>query len=163
MPAWQTRDIFTAMPPGIKRPKIAIVSGQRAIRVPRKKLTRLITFVAAKESTDVADVDVAIVSSREIAALNRRYLGHSGPTDVLSFDLTDPGDAGLSAQIVVCGDVAVKQAAARDIGPQHELMLYVLHGLLHLMGYDDETPRAAAKMRSRQEELLKAFAEKYRR
>ncbi len=107
------------------------------------------------ESSPLGEVDIAIVTSRRIAALNRRYLQHAGATDVLSFDLSIPGDA--VAQVIVCADVAVRQARSRCIGPQRELMLYIVHGLLHVMGYDDTTPQAAEKMYARQEELLETF------
>jgi len=139
---------------------INISSSQRALRPPRKKITALVEFVASVESAPLDEVDIAIVTSRRIAALNRRYLRHSGATDVLSFDLSVPGD-GIIAQVIVCGDVAVREARSRRIGPQRELMLYIVHGLLHVMGYDDTTPQAAEKMRARQEELLEAFLASY--
>ena len=135
---------------------VNISSSQTALRVPRKKITALVEFVASVESTRLDEVDIAIVTARRIAALNRRYLRHTGATDVLSFDLSAPG-AAMIVQLIVCGDVAVREARSRRVGPQRELMLYIVHGLLHVMGYDDTTPQAAEKMHARQEELLEAF------
>lgn len=125
--------------------------------MPRKKLTELVAFAARAEGAAVSDVDIAVVSSGEMAAMNRRYLGHAGSTDVLSFDMSDSRSVGISAQIVVCGDMAVQQARIRGLPRQRELMLYVVHGLLHLMGYEDKTPRGGAKMHAREEEILEAF------
>lgn len=144
------------MPPRQSKPKVAISSSQKALRVPRRRIDRLVAFVAAAEGMRLAEVDLAIVPNGQIASLNRRYLRHAGPTDVLSFDLSE-GGGGLVAQLVVCGDVAVRQARLRHIPPQRELMLYVVHGLLHLMGYEDQTVRGAARMHAREEELLRAF------
>lgn len=127
------------------------------MRVPRKRLAELIGFVADREGADVAEVDVAVVGRVEMAELNRRYRGHGGETDVLSFDLSDASRIGLVAQIVVCGDVAVEQAGRYGTGVQGELMLYVVHGLLHLTGYDDRTARGAARMHAREDELLAEF------
>ena len=124
------------------------------MRVPRKRLAELMKFVAEREGTRLAEVDLAVVGSDEIASLNRGYLRHAGPTDVLSFDLSDSSACGICVQLVVCGDVALEQARARGLSPQRELMLYVVHGLLHVMGYDDATVRGAARMRARQDELL---------
>ncbi len=76
---------------------------------------------------------------------------------MLSFDLSEVGATGICAQIVVCGQIAASLAKKRGTGPQAELMLYVVHALLHLCGYDDSTPRPAAKMHTRQEELLGDF------
>lgn len=136
---------------------MAIASSQRAVRVPRKRIGELVGFVARAEGARIAAVDVAVVTAAEIAALNRRYLRHAGPTDVLSFDLSDADRAGLSAQIVVCGELAAAEARTRGIGPQRELLLYVVHGLLHLIGYEDDSVLGAARMRARQEELLDEF------
>jgi len=127
------------------------------MRVPRKKLHELIRFVARAEGTRLGQIDLAVVDRRRIGELNRKYLRRRGATDVLAFDLSDDLTNGLCGQIVVCADVAVAEARRRSHGPQRELMLYVVHGLLHLMGYDDTSPRAAARMHARQEQLLNMF------
>ena len=134
-----------------------ISSSQRAVRVPRKRIVELAAFVARAEGVRLADLDVAVVGADEMAALHRRFLRRRGATDVLSFDLSEPGAAARSVQVVVCGDVAAAEAAARRLRPQHELMRYVAHGLLHVMGYDDRTAAEAATMHARQEELLARF------
>jgi len=145
------------MPAKKKRPRIAISSSQSALRVPRKKLSKLIEFVAEREGVALAAVDLAVVGPSEIAKMNRTYLRHPGPTDVLSFDLSEAGTPLISAQIVVCAELALRQARWRPHGPQRELMLYVVHGLLHLMGYEDQSVRGAVRMHAREEELLDEF------
>ncbi len=107
----------------------------------------------------MGQVDLALVASSEISGVNRRFLGHEGATDVISFDLSDKDVPGLCAQLVVCGDLAARQAKAHGLKPSHELMLYVIHGLLHLMGYEDTSIRGGARMHAREEELLKEFLE----
>ena len=151
-----------AMAPEPGKPKVVISSSQNAMRVPRKKLTRLIAFVARQERAAIAEVDLAVVGSDEMASLNRRFLGRPQPTDVLSFDLSNAGDEAISVQLIVCGDMAVQYCRAHGIGPQRELMLYVVHGLLHLLGYEDKTAGGSARMHSRQEEILNAFLNRLR-
>ena len=141
-----------------RRPRIAISSSQHSLRVPRKQLAELIAFVAAQEGASLGEVDLAVVDSRRIAELNRHYLRHAGTTDVLSFDLSEASRPGLCVQLVVCGDEAVRQGRLRGLKPQRELMLYVVHGLLHLMGYEDRSIRGAAAMHAREDEILDAFA-----
>ena len=136
---------------------VRIESSQSDVRVPRRRIGDLVDFVRRAERVAIAEVDVAVVSADEIAMLNRRYLRHAGPTDVLSFDLSDETTTGLRAQIVVCGRVAREQSTAHGTGVHYELLLYVAHGLLHLLGYDDQSVRAAARMRARQEQLLRAY------
>jgi len=138
-------------------PKVTISSSQKALRVPSRKLRALAPFVAKKEGHRLAELDIAVVGPGEIASLNRRWLARAGTTDVLSFDLSEGGGKGISAQLVICGDAAVAQARARGLKPQRELMLYVVHGLLHLMGYEDSSIRGAAKMDAREEALLAEF------
>lgn len=145
------------MAPRSSKAQILISSSQRSVRVPRKRLTDLITFIAAAEGAKLGYIDLAVVSRSEITALNRRYLGVRDATDVLSFDLSDSAGEPISAQIVICGDVAADQAARRGCGIQRELMLYTIHGLLHLMGYDDDFAGGSAKMHARQDELLDEF------
>ena len=142
---------------------IVVSSSQRAVRVPKGKLVELALFVAQKEGVSLAAVDIAVVTSDQIAGMNKSYLNHRGPTDVLSFDLSDSSRPGISAQIVVCGDVAAEQAAARGLTPRRELMLYVTHGLLHLMGYEDHSIRGAARMHAREDEILDEFIPKKRK
>lgn len=136
---------------------MTICSSQKAIRVPRKRISQLVAFLAQRERANFAEVDIAVVTSREIAALNRRYLNHAGATDVLSFDLSEPGAEAITAQLVVCGQRAVSQARRYGHGPQRELLLYVVHGLLHLLGYDDTTHSAASHMGREQDKLLDDF------
>ncbi len=138
-------------------PKVAISSTQKAIRVPRKRIAALVDFVARAQGCRVVDVDLAVVDSAKMAELNRRYLRHAGATDVLSFDLSESPKAGLSVQLIVCGDLAVTEAAARNLKPTRELMLYIVHGLLHVMGYEDQSTRGSVRMQARQEELLEQF------
>ncbi len=141
----------------MRRPKVTISSSQTALRVPRKRLTELVAFVARSEGAAIAEVDLAVVNRDEITSLNRRYLRHAGPTDVLSFDLSDADREGICAQVIICGDLAAAQAPEHGLTPQRELMVYVIHGLLHLMGYEDDSVCGAARMHARQDELLEAF------
>ncbi len=139
------------------RPVLRVSSSQRAVAVPRKRIAELARFVAARQRARLAEVDLAVVGAGEIAALNRRYLSHGGATDVLSFDMSEGGGKGIAAQIIVCGDIAARRAEAMGCSAQRELMLYVVHGLLHLMGHEDATVRGAAKMHAREDELLDEF------
>ncbi len=148
----------------IKKPSrktfLTITSRSKVMRTPRKRISQLVDFVSKAEKVDFTEVDIAIVSSREMSTINRKFLNHTGTTDVISFDLSGPGES-VVAEIIVCSDVAVQQAKRHDKyyknTPQRELLLYITHGLLHVLGYDDTTPGKAKKMYSRQEELIEEF------
>ncbi len=89
-----------------------------------------------------------------IRVINRRHLAHDWPTDVISFPLSDPDDPVLAGELVVSAEMAA--STARDVGvdPRSELALYVVHGLLHLCGLDDQTAEDADVMRQREAEIL---------
>ncbi len=80
--------------------------------------------------------------------LHRRFLGADSTTDVLSFPLEDPGDGALEGEVVVNAQQAVRVAQSLGCEAQAELLLYVVHGVLHLCGYDDRSEQDAAAMRS---------------
>lgn len=140
---------------------VAISSATEHMRVPRKRLFALCEYISDISQRHIHDVDIAVVDSNEIAACNRKYLQHRGPTDVISFDLADDSDQPLSAQLIICAEVAVAEATKYSHGPQRELMLYVVHGLLHLLGYDDQIASDAAEMYLEQERVLDDFLRKY--
>jgi probable rRNA maturation factor len=134
--------------------KISIASPQEAVPIDRGFIRRLARAVLEGEGVADAEVSIAFVDDATIHQLNRRYLQHDEPTDVLSFPMSDPGARRLEGQLVVGAEVAAAQAAARGHDVQAELALYVIHGLLHLCGHDDRTADAAAAMRLRERHYL---------
>ncbi len=137
-------------------PSVTVVRRTDVLRVPRKRIEELVTFLSREEDATMSDVEIAIVADREMSALNRTYHHVRGTTDVLSFNLAGRGEP-ICAQIIVCADEAIRQAKRRRLKPQRELLLYITHGLLHLLGYDDTTKTKAERMSGRQEKILSDF------
>ena len=104
------------------------------------------------------DVSVALVSDEELAAIHDRYLGDPSTTDVISFDLGG-GDGGPSGEICVSVERAAAVARRRRLDPADELRLYLVHGALHLCGFDDRSPRDRARMRRAEAIVLRALAQ----
>src|SRR5438309_6366006 len=115
------------------------------------------TAVAVLEGEDIreAEISLAFVDNPTIHQLNKRYLQHDEPTDVLSFPLSEANSRRLAGELVVGAEVAQAQAEAHGHSVQAELALYVIHGLLHLCGYDDKEPAEAAAMRERERHYLR--------
>lgn len=107
---------------------------------------------------DETELSVVFVDDEEIQGLNARWRGKDQPTDVLSFPLENEGLPGPAARvlgdIVVSVDTARRQAAEYGHSLDRELGFLLVHGLLHLLGEDHETPEDDARMRARQRELL---------
>ena len=111
-------------------------------------------LVLEEEGISRATLSIAVVSDKAIRQLNRRYLQHDYATDVISF-LLDSGAGWLEGEIIVSADTAATQAPQFGFSPQDELLLYVIHGTLHLVGFDDTTPAARRKMQARQRRYLR--------
>jgi probable rRNA maturation factor len=117
----------------------------------------------------MAELSVLIVDQPYMAELNHRWMGKQGPTDVLAFPMDEldadrgPGvDAGegepaLLGDIVLCPEVAERQAAAAGHGTDDEMHLLTVHGVLHLLGYDHAEPDEEREMFGLQDRLLGAW------
>jgi probable rRNA maturation factor len=135
--------------------RIAIATPQEAVPVDRGRMRAAARAVLAGEGVADFDISLAFVDNPTIHRLNRQYLEHDEPTDVLSFPLSEPGAARLSGELVIGAGVAAEQAASRGHDVQAELTLYVVHGLLHLCGHDDRDEAGAAAMRARERHYLR--------
>ena len=93
----------------------------------------------------LASVNVVLVSDKRIAQLHRQFMGIAGPTDVITFE---------HGEIVVSVETAARQARAFESSLHRELCLYIVHGLLHLHGFDDRTARDSARMARTQERIV---------
>ncbi|HEY4270434.1 MAG TPA: rRNA maturation RNase YbeY [Candidatus Udaeobacter sp.] len=91
------------------------------------------------------EVLVWLISDRRMAGLHRKFLEQAGPTDVLTFQ---------HGEIFISVDTARRQARTFGTPLMHELKLYIVHGLLHLHGFDDQTPTEARKMKKVEEKVL---------
>ncbi len=103
-------------------------------------------MIIAGDGHTSAAVSLTIVNDDEMHALNREHLGHDYPTDVLSFPLSDPGQP-LAGEVIASAGTAIENAQEYGNRPEEELLLYVVHGVLHLVGLNDKTSDDAKKMR----------------
>ncbi len=136
-------------------PAITVHDRQRAVKIDlgalqefAVRVLRQCLKVSRKESgalVGLGEVSVILVSDRRMAALHRRFMGISGPTDVITFQ---------HGEIFVSTETARKNGRRFGTSREHELRLYIAHGLLHLHGFDDKDPAAAEKMKSAQELLV---------
>ena len=134
--------------------EIELTNRQTRHAVDPNRLLAAARQVLEGEGISRATLSIAVVSDRAIRPLNRRYLQHDYATDVLSF-LLDSGPGWLDGEIIVSADTAARQAPQYGSSAQDELLLYVIHGALHLVGYDDTTPMARKRMLARQRRYLR--------
>jgi probable rRNA maturation factor len=138
--------------------------GTEVARVPNElleELTEIARWTLQRERARPVELSIALLSDESIAALNETHLAHPGPTDVISFPLEQPG-APLVGDVYVGYEQAGRQAAELGIELREELLRLVIHGTLHILGWDhpDTPDRTHSPMYQRQEELLSSFLER---
>jgi rRNA maturation RNase YbeY len=111
---------------------------------------------------EMFDLSVYLVSTPEITRLNGQFLRHRGSTDVITFNYCDAAATQwLSGEIFICLDEAVKQARRFRTSWQCEVVRYVVHGILHLCGYDDRAATARRRMKGEEDRLVKRLTERF--
>lgn len=100
------------------------------------------------------DISVALVDDAHMARLHQRYMNRPTATDVLTFDLSGDDDQIVEGEIVVSIDTAERESRARGIDVSSEVLLYVVHGVLHLLGYTDDSAASARRMHAMEDTLL---------
>lgn len=130
------------------------ISNQQKIPINIAEIRRLVRYTFNKEGIKKAEVEISIllVDDKGIQELNRHYLGRRRPTDVISFRMWEGPFFKLHPEIL--GDVVVNVEQAKT---KRELALYIVHGLLHLLGYVDDTKENARRMQRRCERILKGW------
>ncbi|MCX7426337.1 MAG: rRNA maturation RNase YbeY [Planctomycetia bacterium] len=136
--------------------RVPIANEQTTLPVDEDRLARAARMILEEASIREAEVSVAVVDDRAMHAMNRRYLDHDYPTDVLSF-LLEQSPEGLFGQVVVNADMARAEAERFGWPAADELLLYVIHGTLHLVGRDDAAEAERAEMRVRESAWLARF------
>lgn len=134
---------------------IAVSNLNKKHRINEKSIVKIVANILKilKRSSNTK-LDVVFLSNRTIRPLNKRYKGADRVTDVLSFDL------GSCGQILISSDMALKNSRTFNTTLEKELVLYVIHGILHLLGYDDEKSKARAKMFKKQDSILEILCAK---
>ena len=131
---------------------ISARTGRSHVPYLRKHLPRAHRLLKAP----LREMSLALVGDRRMAELHQRFMGIAGATDVLTFELDHDERGRVTAgEVVVCVPHAVRQARRTGIAVRKELLLYGLHGMLHLCGFDDRTARDFAVMHEREDDILK--------
>jgi probable rRNA maturation factor len=101
------------------------------------------------------EMSVALVDDDRMSALHAQFMGIAGPTDVLTFPIDqDRRGRVTSGEVIVCVPQARREAKRHTIPVRHELLLYAIHGMLHLLGYDDRTARDFRTMHRTEDDIL---------
>ena len=148
--------------------KLEIINLQKLYLVDKNKIRKIVRSVLKFEKQD-AELNVVFTDNKRIKEINKTFLGHNYATDVITFAYREihqekvkkPSGKKLSlhentitGEIVISVEMAAKLAQKHDCAVEGEIALYLVHGLLHLFGYDDKQRKEAKKMHQREGELL---------
>jgi probable rRNA maturation factor len=138
--------------------KIEINTDEQSHAIDVARLKKAIRAVLTDAGIESAEISVGIVNDQRMHELNRQFLNHDYPTDVLSFVLEyDEERNALDGEIIASSDYAVREAERYGWTANDELLLYVIHGCLHLVGHDDTTDEAKEEMTAAEKRYLKQF------
>ena len=135
--------------------KVEIANLQKHYKIKDNKIKQVVKEVLGKNSSS-AKLSIAFVDNNEIKKLNKRYFDSDDVTDVIAFPLDNHKNA-LNGEIVVSVETAVDTADKENVDAEGEIILYVVHGLLHLLGYSDVNREDAIIMHEKESMILKAL------
>lgn len=142
-----------------RSPDVSIIDASRSVDARTLDWLRSNTLAAAAFLECSGEVRIKVVDDSEMAAAHVRYSNVEGTTDVLTFDLAEGASAQtrvLDVDILICANEARRRADERAHGSERELLLYIVHGVLHCLGHDDHSDEGFARMHALEDEVLEA-------
>ena len=134
--------------------KVDISDTQSHLLIDREWLINLVCRTLLFEGVCRASISVAVMDDASIRVINARYLSHDWATDVISFRFSEDNAPELVGELVISAEMAVNTARETASDPLQEVALYLVHGLLHLCGYDDQTAEDVVVIREREAVVL---------
>lgn len=133
--------------------EISVLNEQNDLIIDEEQVRRLVKTVIAAENKTYDEAAIHFVSQKEICALHEEFFQDPSPTDCISFPIDSDNDAGyrMMGDVFVCPKTAIDYSRIHGVDPVWETTLYIVHGLLHLMGYEDHTEEEIKKMRDAEE------------
>lgn len=136
--------------------RIDVALDHEPFSVDVERLRDAVRRVLVEHGVEKGSISLAIVDDVVIHDVNRRFLNHDEPTDVVTFVLEE-GEGSIDGEIVLGADVAARTAKELNVAAADELLLYAIHGALHLVGYDDLSPEPRVEMRVQERKYLASF------
>ncbi|MEK7865529.1 MAG: rRNA maturation RNase YbeY [Planctomycetota bacterium] len=139
-------------------PRVTLTNRQDLAPLRKRAIVDAVRGVLRREGCAL-DVELVFVDSDGIREVNRRFLGRRGVTDVIAFPLAEgvaPPGTPLLGEVVVCVERAISEARRRRLPLDREIVLYAIHGVLHLLGYDDHAAADIRRMRAAESEALRS-------
>ena len=146
---------------------LVIANRQRTKKINTRLLKKIVGELLAELKIAEGDLGINLVGAREMTLVNETFLQHEGATDVITFDHKERQKAEsrkqekIHGELFICVDVAVAQAKEFKTSWQLEIVRYVVHGILHLLGHDDLKPHLRRKMKREENRSVRWLAKRF--
>ena len=133
---------------------ITVSNTHDQLQLDETAILKLAILVCKAEGFDIEDLSIVLADHETVRELNKSYLSHDYNTDVLSFPLNEPGDGSVDGEVYIDLDTAKERCSEFGASFESESYRYIIHGLLHLMGYEDHTSDLKQVMRDKENTYL---------
>lgn len=144
---------------------IVIANRQRVKKIDSRLLKEITSAILVALEITHCELEINLLGAKEMAALNETFLEHEGSTDVITFNYSEGKKlrtgVGVSGEIFISVDDAMAQAKQFKTSWQSEIVRYVVHGILHLLGHDDLKPALRRKMKREENLLVHKLSKKF--
>jgi probable rRNA maturation factor len=141
--------------------EIAVTNRQRTRRLDRRLIKQLASDILHELNVERVELGLHFVSAKEMAKVHEQFMNIAGSTDVITFDHGSKPPANIHGEIFISVEDAIAQAREFKTTWQSEVARYVIHGILHLLAFDDLQPPARKKMKQAENRLLKKMATRF--
>jgi probable rRNA maturation factor len=141
---------------------VIITNRQRKRKINSRRLKKIVGLLLTELKIQEAELGINLVTASEMSRVNETYLQHEGSTDVITFDYSDKTEGTfLRGEIFVCVDEAFLQARTYGSNWQSEVVRYIVHGVLHLLGHDDLKSILRRRMKREENRLVRLLAKRF--
>jgi len=140
--------------------KFVSVNDTREFRIQKRAVHKLVKFLSDELNFKIFSLNISFVSSDKMIEINNAFLGHDYDTDIVTLDYSE-GEGGakkLDAEIYISYNQAKRNAKKYKVSVNEEVIRLIIHGILHLTGYDDTTPNEKRKMKRAENKLTKKYS-----
>jgi probable rRNA maturation factor len=138
--------------------KVIVFDEQNTLSIPKRPIQKMVKALIEKEKIFTDEVDIYLVQAEFISDLHERFFHDPTPTDCISFPIDSPEESfsgrKILGEVFVCTEIAKEYAVKYGKDPLKETIYYIVHGFLHLIGYQDETRAKKSIMRKKEQECM---------
>lgn len=137
--------------------KINIYNSQKSIKISKRSIQKQIKAVLQSENVNCDELSLYLIDEKSIKKLHKDFFNDDTSTDCISFPIDSPEEFhnySILGEVFVCPEVAIRYSKEHDISSYDETTLYIIHGLLHLLGYDDISEKDKTTMRKKEKKCM---------